>query len=106
VLPSKFVDDAQIGRPIPAVLPGSGTLADLFGRHGGGPAAACLSASTVGSTLLALFGHWRTGTLETAFDPVRVRGQVSQAAVVAGDREARVRLPGNDTGIAVERAER
>ena len=81
-LPSKFVDYAQAGRPILAVSPLAGTLADLLRSYGGGVAADCSSVDAVELALLKLYAHWQSGTLEAAFEPSALRAQFSAAAVV------------------------
>lgn len=67
-MPSKIVDYAQIGRPILALSPVKGTVADLFSHYGGGLAVDCRSAESVGHALEKLYGHWKSGTLQEAFD--------------------------------------
>jgi Glycosyl transferase 4-like domain len=85
-LPSKFVDYVQIGRPIIAVSPSAGTLADLLGRHGGGIAADCSSAAAIAGSLLTMYRHWREGALATAFDSAELKAEFSANAVIAAYR--------------------
>lgn len=66
-LPSKLVDYAEAGRPVLAVSPRVGTLADLLGSHGGGIAVDCLSAGAVADALGTLYESWRAGELESRY---------------------------------------
>lgn len=66
-LPSKFVDYVGTGRPILAVSPPVGTLADILTEHGGGIAADGRRAEAVAGALQTMYECWLNGTLEERF---------------------------------------
>lgn len=66
-LPSKFVDYVRSRRPILAVSPAVGTLADLIGRHGGGVAADVNRPEQIASAIAGLYQQWKQGTLDERF---------------------------------------
>jgi glycosyltransferase involved in cell wall biosynthesis len=78
-LPAKFVDYIQVGRPILAVSPHQGNLADILGRCGGGLAADCLSPASVESAILEFYEHWEKGTLEEMYGSRRLLPLFSKA---------------------------
>ena len=67
-MPSKIVDYAQIGRPILALTPTVGTIADLFAEFGGGIAVNCRSSEAVLRALQTLYAHWKSGELNQTFN--------------------------------------
>lgn len=82
-LPSKFVDYLQAGRPILAVSPVDGTVADLLNRHGGGIAADCRSAESVTQALRVLYGHWKENRLDEVLDTTQMLSHFNEDAVLA-----------------------
>ena len=62
-LPSKMVDYAQAGKPILALSPRVGVLADLLAEHGGGVAVDSQSPPQVADVLEAMYLRWKGGTL-------------------------------------------
>lgn len=81
-LPSKVTDYVQAGRPILAVSPRNGTLADLLGANGGGLAADCTDPDAIYSALRALYDSWARGSLAHDYCPARLRALFSDAAVI------------------------
>jgi glycosyltransferase involved in cell wall biosynthesis len=71
-LPSKLVDYVQTGRPVLAVSPRVGTLADILGAFGGGLAADCVDPRAIEATLAKLYGAWCDGTLEGSYGSARL----------------------------------
>jgi len=65
--PSKFTDYVQTGRPILAVSPETGTLADILSANGGGIAADCRSPDAVSKAIEILYNEWKTGTLNERY---------------------------------------
>jgi glycosyltransferase involved in cell wall biosynthesis len=63
-LPSKVADYAQVGRPLLAVSPQKGTLADLIRETQAGEFAACDQFEAVAYALQKLYTSWRAGRLE------------------------------------------
>jgi len=82
-LPSKFVDGVQCQRPILAISPKHGTVADLLSHFGGGVAADCRSPIEVERSLGRLFESWQAGSLETTFGSETLRGQFCEDHVLA-----------------------
>jgi len=66
-LPSKFVDCVQCRRPILAISPKQGTVADLLIRHGGGLIADCTSPEEIAQAFSLLYSTWRNGLLDQQF---------------------------------------
>lgn len=62
-LPSKFVDYTRTGKPILAISPKNGTLADIITSNGGGIAVDANNAENVLSALKELYDSWRVGML-------------------------------------------
>lgn len=65
--PSKFVDFVQTGRPILAVSPVVGTLADILSTSGGGLPADGRSPDSVANAIGILYDEWRMGTLDEKY---------------------------------------
>jgi hypothetical protein len=65
--PSKFVDFVQTGRPILAVSPSIGTLADILIQYGGGVAVDCTSPEDVARGITKLYTAWKSGELEQLY---------------------------------------
>lgn len=68
-LPSKFVDYVCARRPLLALSPVPGTLADLIGRHGGGVAVNVGCPEQIAAGIAQLYRHWEQGTLQERFSP-------------------------------------
>ena len=66
--PSKFADYVQAGRPVLAVSPREGTLADYIKSYGGGLAADQRDPAQIAECISRLYMAWRSGTLEAEFD--------------------------------------
>jgi hypothetical protein len=71
-LPSKFVDYVQTGRPILAVSPKVGTLADIISTYGGGVAADITMPESIASSIGMLYEYWRSGVLDEHFSSERL----------------------------------
>jgi len=63
-LPSKFVDYVQTGRPILAISPTIGTLADILTERGGGIAADGRRAEGVADAIQTMYEYWLNGMLD------------------------------------------
>ena len=61
--PSKFVDYVQSGKPILALSPMTGTIADFISTHGGGILADCASSDSIAQAIATLYEHWKNGSL-------------------------------------------
>jgi len=81
-LPSKFVDFIQTGKPILAISPRDGTLADIINSHGGGIAADVLSAESVCKAVSMLYSHWERGTLNNKFSSSRLSSLFNENVVL------------------------
>jgi glycosyltransferase involved in cell wall biosynthesis len=86
-LPSKFVDYVQTGRPILALSPRVGTLADIVSASGGGIAVDCESPEAVAGAIGVLYEHWKAGTLDKAFSSARLSQRFGEEHVVGAYRE-------------------
>jgi hypothetical protein len=86
-LPSKVVDCAQTGRPLLALSPREGTVADLLAAHGGGLAVDCRSVPAVAAGIGELFAAWKDGTLEERFGSRGLARFFSPGSVVSGYAE-------------------
>jgi len=71
-LPSKFVDYLQSGRPILAVSPRVGTLADILSTHGGGEAVDSSNPESVAQGITRMYESWRSGRLDAQFGSDRL----------------------------------
>jgi len=81
-LPSKVIDYAQIGRPILAVSPRTGTLNDLLNEHGGGLAVDCRDSTAVEQAIDTLYDCWQRGTLSTRFKSASLLDLFAPARVI------------------------
>ncbi len=90
--PSKFVDYVQAGRPILALSPSRGTLADVLGAHGGGLAVDCASPGAIAAAIGVLHAHWRQGTLDSSYGSSRLADLFSEQTVLDAYRDLFRRL--------------
>lgn len=81
-LPSKVADYAQVGRPLLAVSPENGTLADLIRETRAGEFAACGQPEAVTAALMALYSSWRAGWLSEDYPSKLLWESVSPDRVV------------------------
>jgi len=81
--PSKFVDYVQIGRPILAISPVEGTLADILSKHGGGIAVDVRSPQSIAEAIENLYNHWKAGTLETTYNSSRLFEMFSEEQILS-----------------------
>jgi hypothetical protein len=81
-MPSKVADVVQTGRPVLAISPRVGTLADLLGELGGGIAVDNTSSDEVFGALSALYRAWEMGTLSEAFGSRRLFDHCCQERVM------------------------
>jgi glycosyltransferase involved in cell wall biosynthesis len=72
-LPSKFVDYVQVGRPILAVSPAVGALADLLNVHGAGLAADNTSSDAIAAAIDTLYRSWQAGQLEQRYSSAHLQ---------------------------------
>ena len=91
-LPSKFVDYIQTGRPVLAVSPREGTLADILSRQGGGVAVDLARPESIASGIAALYRSWQQGRLEAEYGSERLRATFSRQAVLEQYRRLFARL--------------
>lgn len=86
-LPSKFVDYVRTGRPILALSPEVGTIADVMGEHGGGIAVDGGSAEEVAAALQTLYRRYLDGELDRLFGSRRLLGRYAEETVLEQYRE-------------------
>lgn len=91
-LPSKFVDIAQTGRPILAISPPEGTLAEYIGRYGGGLIADNRTPHSIAGAIGLLYQAWLDDTLDTQYGSHRLAAEFAEDRVLAslGDTIDRV----------------
>jgi hypothetical protein len=82
-LPSKVADYVTVGRPILAVSPKTGTMADLLSRFGGGIVADCASPEKIADGIEILYESWHSGRLQLDFDTGRLKKLFSESTVVS-----------------------
>src|SRR5207244_3458321 len=80
-MPSKLADYLSAGRPILALSPAAGTVADYLSA-GGGLRVDPDNPAAVASALAELYDRWRDGRLELLAPPPAVAERVSPIAVV------------------------
>jgi len=80
--PSKFVDYVQTGRPILAVSPRHGTVADLLAERKGGLSADCTSPCEIAAAIETLYQAWRNDRLEADFASDCLWPTFSEASVI------------------------
>jgi glycosyltransferase involved in cell wall biosynthesis len=81
-IPSKFVDYVQTGRPILAISPRTGTLADILTNHGGGLAADCARPDSVASGIADLYRSWQAGQLDEKYGSERLNRMFSREVIL------------------------
>lgn len=81
-LPSKFVDFVQTGRPILAVSPRIGVLADVLDKDGGGLAVSCDSIEGVADAVDKLYASWLEGRLDESYCSERLFKRFSEGRVL------------------------
>ncbi|MCP2500237.1 MAG: hypothetical protein NCA08_01510 [Deltaproteobacteria bacterium] len=81
-LPSKFVDYVRIGRPILAISPTVGTLADIIAEHGGGISVDGRSAEAVADALQLLYTEWMNGTLDSKYNSSTLYNLYNKKAIL------------------------
>jgi hypothetical protein len=86
-LPSKVADYVTVGRPILAVSPKTGTMADLLSRFGGGVVADCASPEKIAEGIELLYESWQSGRLQLDFDTGRLKKLFSKSTVVSQYQE-------------------
>ncbi len=91
-LPSKFVDYLQVGRPILAISPAQGTIADILSAHGGGIAADVTAPQAVASAVAELFRNWQAGQLLDTHGSQHLFADFSDQRVLAAYRAIFERL--------------
>jgi len=96
-LPTKFVDYAQTRKPILAVAPRHGTIADLIGHYGGGVLADCRSPAEVAAGLEALCASRQAGARERGG---RLHSLFSEEAIVGQYRAVLGRVWPGSLGIS------
>jgi hypothetical protein len=91
-LPSKFVDYVRTGRPILAISPPVGTLADILTERGGGIAADGRRAEVVADAIQTMYEHWLNGTLDEQFGSWKLFPLYSSETVLGAYREIFARI--------------
>ena len=81
-LPSKFVDYVRSGRPILAISPRVGTLADILTVHGGGIAVDGTNPEVISAALIELYNHWKLGNIDGKYSSSKLFSQFSQNTVL------------------------
>jgi glycosyltransferase involved in cell wall biosynthesis len=94
-LPSKFVDYVQTGRPILAVSPRLGTVADIIGPRGGGLLADCRDESAILQALQVLHRSFTEGTLDLQYGSGRTAELFSERVILGAYERilARIGVP-------------
>lgn len=80
-LPSKFMDYAQVGRPVLSVSPLRGTMEDLLSSRGGGIAVDCTSVDSIYRGLETLYESWQEKALDE-YSPRAFQRMYAPEAVV------------------------
>jgi hypothetical protein len=83
IMPSKFVDYVQTGRPILAITPKVSTLRDIISAHGGGVVAHHDSVEEISRALKELYGHWLAGTLDQAYGSFKLYNLFSPEKIIS-----------------------
>ncbi|HAM50144.1 MAG TPA: hypothetical protein DCP92_05425 [Nitrospiraceae bacterium] len=91
-LPSKFVDYVRTGRPILAISPSVGTLADILKEYGGGIAADGHRAESIADALQRMYECWLKGTLDKEFGSEKLFSLYSKDTVLGKYREIIARI--------------
>jgi hypothetical protein len=81
-LPSKFVDYITVGRPILAVSPKEGTIADYLNQYGGGIATDCTSSHDVARGICRLYDAWERNELNTKFQSKKLFPLFSEDLII------------------------
>jgi glycosyltransferase involved in cell wall biosynthesis len=81
-LPSKIIEYVQAGRPILAVSPSVGTVADILSEHGGGIAVDCRSPDAVAEAIAAMYAEWKRGSLDVTYGSRHLFGLFSEELVL------------------------
>jgi hypothetical protein len=82
-LPSKLADYAETGRPILAMSPLNGTVADLIRTLGGGVLADQTSPDSVAESIERLYRPWLQGSLEKKYDGALLLDYFSETSVLS-----------------------
>lgn len=90
-LPSKFVDYVRTGRPILALSPQVGTLADIL-KQGGGIAVDGQQPEAVAGALQTMYQCWLNGTLDERFGSEQLFPSYSSETVIGQYREIIARI--------------
>ena len=91
-MPSKFVDFIQTGRPILAISPEQGTLADIINQHGGGIAVDNRSPVKVCNALNVLYRAWEIDPQMGAYSSSNLIDLFGADVVIPKYNEILVRL--------------
>ena len=67
-MPSKIADYAGAKKPLLAVSPTNGTMADLIKKYNWGLVADCGSVESIYETLKILYSQWKTGNLDKIYN--------------------------------------
>ena len=91
-LPSKFVDFVRSGRPILAISPPVGTLADILNTKGGGIAVDGHRADAVADALQRMYNCWLNGSLDNLYGSKKLFPQYSSESVLGEYRNIITRI--------------
>lgn len=86
-LPSKFVDYVRSGRPILAISPQIGTLADILNKDGGGIAVDGRQTNEVADALQNMYVCWLNGTLDEKYGSQKLYPHYSSEKVLKDYKE-------------------
>jgi len=82
-LPSKFVDYVSTGRPLLAVSPRTGTIADILSAHGGGIVAAPDDPEAIRAALATMYELWRQDRLDAEYGSRRLFSMFAPSTITA-----------------------
>jgi hypothetical protein len=92
ILPCKFIDYIQVGRPILSIVPQQSTLHDIVSEFGGGIVADCRSSESILSALCELFGLWEKGKIDTVYGSGHLYNSYSPETIINMYKEIFTRL--------------
>ena len=91
-LPGKFIDYAQVRRPILAISPDRGVAARLLALNGGGIHADVRSPSAIAAAITELYQNWSAGQLDARYGSETLAQPYQPEAVIGGYRSLFQRL--------------
>jgi glycosyltransferase involved in cell wall biosynthesis len=83
IMPSKFVDYVQTGRPVLAITPNVSTLREIISSEGGGIVADYDSAEEISHALTELYRHWLDDTLDRTYGSIKLYHLFSPEKIIS-----------------------